>query len=138
MIDQIPLQVPHCRAHHDEPNTHIERCPSHKFHDVCSITREPTDGNSRYHTASHGLRQDWFFAVIPPTYPPQSAPDASAGEYEPYGTPRASDDSSYGQENIYSHGRARPSRRRIEWHRRAVTPGRGARPHDCTRDLYQR
>src|SRR5215208_7464172 len=100
MVNQIPLQVPRCRAHHDEPNTHIERCPSYKFHDVCSMTQPLTDGNSHYHTSSQGLRQGRFFAVIPPTSPLRSAPDASAGEYEHYGTPRASDYSSDGQENF--------------------------------------
>src|SRR5437016_4807191 len=72
MVDQIPLQVPRCRAHHDEADTYTECCPSHKFHGVCStITREPTDGSNHYHTASNGLRQGQFFAMISPTYAPE-------------------------------------------------------------------
>src|SRR5215510_7865463 len=64
MVNQVPLQVPRCRAHHDEPDTHIERCPSHKFHGAHSITREQVDGYKRYHTSYRRLRQAQFFAVI--------------------------------------------------------------------------
>ena len=62
---------------------------------VCSMTRAPADSHRRYHTSSDGLRQGQFFVVIPLTYAPRSAPDASVEEYKLYGTPRINCYNSY-------------------------------------------